>query len=82
MLLKCLTKASYNFIPLQVMERAMFHVSNTCLFENVSCYGYVCKTNLPSNTAFRGFGAPQAMLLGETMIFHIAETLNIDPEAV
>lgn len=65
-----------------MMERAMFHFSNACFFENIICNGYVCRTNLPSNTAFRGFGAPQAMLLGETIIFHIAETLGLDPETV
>lgn len=27
--------------------------------------GVVCKTNLPSNTAFRGFGGPQAMVRKE-----------------
>ena len=27
--------------------------------------GYLCKTNIPSNTAFRGFGGPQGMLAME-----------------
>ncbi|CAH1407061.1 unnamed protein product [Nezara viridula] len=65
-----------------VMERAMFHVQNTMHIENLEISGYVCRTNLPSNTAFRGFGAPQAMLLGETIVFHIAEILEIDPDLV
>ena len=41
-------------------------------------YGYVCKTNLPSNTAFRGFGGPQGMFLAETIIQQIADYLNLD----
>ena len=64
------------------MERAMFHVQNTLYIENIAVSGYVCRTNLPSNTAFRGFGAPQAMLLAETFVFHIAEKLGLDVNLV
>ncbi|KAK9500947.1 hypothetical protein O3M35_002104 [Rhynocoris fuscipes] len=65
-----------------VMERAMHHFSNAINIPNVKCRGFVCKTNLPSNTAFRGFGAPQSMLVGETFIHQVAETLNIDVNKV
>nr|QEO19119.1 rosy [Mesovelia mulsanti] len=61
-----------------VMERCMFHFENALHIENVTVYGYVCKTNLPSNTAFRGFGGPQGMLMGEVMARHIAKTLGKD----
>ena len=46
-------------IFLQVMERAVFHAENCYLIPNIRVLGYMCKTNLPSNTAFRGFGGPQ-----------------------
>ncbi|XP_039283580.1 xanthine dehydrogenase [Nilaparvata lugens] len=61
-----------------VMERAMLHFENCFYIENVSCLGYVCKTNVISNTAFRGFGGPQGMFVGETMIRQIAEFLKKD----
>jgi xanthine dehydrogenase/oxidase len=56
----------------------MINFQNSYYIPNVTCYGYICKTNAPSNTVFRGTGAPQAMLLGETMIRHVAETLCKD----
>lgn len=64
------------------MERAMLHVANCSNIPNLLCEGYVCRTNLPSNTAFRGFGAPQAMMIGETMLSHVAHKLNMDVERV
>jgi xanthine dehydrogenase/oxidase len=36
----------------------------------------VCKTNLPSNTAFRGFGGPQGMIVTEAWVEHIAHQLS------
>ncbi|XP_078254947.1 xanthine dehydrogenase/oxidase-like [Rhinoraja longicauda] len=49
-----------------IMERALFHMGNAYNIPNIRGVGHVCKTNLPSNTAFRGFGAPQGMLIAET----------------
>lgn len=37
----------------------MFHFENSYYIPNAHVLGYSCKTNLPSNTAFRGFGGPQ-----------------------
>lgn len=62
-----------------VLERAMFHFENAYYIPNVRVRGYICKTNLPSNTAFRGFGGPQGMFFGENMIREIASYLNKDP---
>lgn len=56
----------------------MFHFENSYKIPVSEVYGYVCKTNLPSNTAFRGFGGPQGMFLAETIIRQIAEYLNLD----
>ncbi|CAG2063990.1 unnamed protein product [Timema podura] len=62
-----------------VLQRAMFHFSNAYFIPNVRVNGYVCKTNIPSNTAFRGFGAPQGMFFGENMIRDVAIFLRKDP---
>lgn len=64
------------------MERAMFHCENSYKIPVMDIYGFVCKTNLPSNTAFRGFGGPQGMFVAETVVRHIAEYLKIDPVKV
>ncbi|OAD58082.1 Xanthine dehydrogenase [Eufriesea mexicana] len=46
-----------------VIERAMFHFENAYKISACRVYGFICKTNIPSNTAFRGFGGPQGMFL-------------------
>lgn len=56
----------------------MFHFENAYRIPVSEVYGYVCKTNLPSNTAFRGFGGPQGMFMAENMIRHIADHLQMD----
>ncbi|XP_053612795.1 xanthine dehydrogenase [Plodia interpunctella] len=65
-----------------VVERAMFHYENAYYIPNVEVTGHVCKTNLPSNTAFRGFGGPQGMFGAENMIRDIAYTLGKSPEEI
>lgn len=57
----------------------MLHCDNAYNIPNIVVEGYVCKTNLPSNTVFRGSGSPQAMLLAENYIREIAYNLNLDP---
>lgn len=61
------------------MERAVLCSNNGYSIPNMMVYGYVCKTNIASNTAFRGFGGPQAMLIAESMMRQIADHLHIDP---
>lgn len=51
-----------------VLERFVYHIDNAYFFESARIAGKVCRTNSRSNTAFRGFGAPQAILFIETMI--------------
>ncbi|XP_045768290.1 xanthine dehydrogenase [Maniola jurtina] len=65
-----------------VVERAMFHYENAYYIPNCEVTGYVCKTNLPSNTAFRGFGGPQGMFGAESMIWDIAHKLKKSPEEI
>jgi xanthine dehydrogenase/oxidase len=66
-------------LSMSVMEKAMLHMCNCYQFNNIRIRGRVCKTNLPSNTAFRGFGGPQSILACETIIEHISTYLKIDP---
>ena len=65
-----------------VLMRAMVHVDNSYYCPNVEITGLIAKTNLPSNTAFRGFGGPQGMLVGEEIIDRIARHLGLPPETV
>jgi xanthine dehydrogenase large subunit len=65
-----------------VLERSMFHATGSYFIPNVRIQGACCRTNLPSNTACRGFGAPQATFVMEAAIFQAAQVLNVDPAAL
>ncbi|XP_021109354.1 xanthine dehydrogenase/oxidase isoform X3 [Heterocephalus glaber] len=65
-----------------IMDRALFHMDNTYLIPNIRGTGRLCKTNLPSNTAFRGFGGPQGMLTAEYWMTEISVTCGLPPEEV
>jgi len=60
-----------------VMERTLFHANNTYFIPNLKATAFSCKTHLPPNTAFRGFGGPQGMFVIESAIAKAAEKLNI-----
>src|SRR5437762_12402605 len=61
-----------------VLERTLFHCTNSYFVPNVKATAYSCRTHLPPNTAFRGFGGPQGMLVIESAIAHAAEKLGVD----
>lgn len=65
-----------------VLDRALFHVDGPYHLPAVHLEGRVCKTNLPSNTAFRGFGGPQGMLLVEEALNQLAEATGRDATAL
>jgi xanthine dehydrogenase large subunit len=65
-----------------VNDRAMFHIDNAYYLEHVEIISHRCKTHTVSNTAFRGFGGPQGMLVIEAVLDDIARTLKLDPLAV
>ncbi|GMI97444.1 xanthine dehydrogenase 1, XANTHINE DEHYDROGENASE 1 [Hibiscus trionum] len=69
-------------LSLAVLQCAMFHSDNVYEIPNVRILGSVCFTNLPSNTAFRGFGGPQGMLIAENWIQRIALELKKSPEQI
>jgi xanthine dehydrogenase large subunit len=60
-----------------VLERTLFHCTNSYFIPNVNATAYCCRTNLPPNTAFRGFGGPQGMYVIESAITHAAEQLGV-----
>ncbi|HEV8063119.1 MAG TPA: xanthine dehydrogenase molybdopterin binding subunit [Gemmataceae bacterium] len=66
-------------LSLAVMERTLLHAENAYFIPDVAFSGTVCRTNLPSNTAFRGFGGPQAVAAMEHVIEEIAARLERDP---
>jgi len=65
-----------------VMERTLFHSTNAYFIPNVIAKAYSCKTNLPPNTAFRGFGGPQGKFVIEAAIVKAAESLGISPAVI
>jgi xanthine dehydrogenase large subunit len=62
-----------------VNDRAMFHIDNAYFLENVEITSHRCKTHTVSNTAFRGFGGPQGMMVIEAILDDIARILGRDP---
>ncbi len=65
-----------------VLERTLFHCTNSYFVPNVKATAYCCRTNLPPNTAFRGFGGPQGMFVIESAIAKAAEELGIDASEI
>ncbi|XP_063595741.1 xanthine dehydrogenase/oxidase-like [Penaeus indicus] len=63
---------------LDVVQKAMLSMDNVYRCKNRRVTGYACKTNLPSNTAFRGFGGPQGMMFTEDMVSRTADFLGMD----
>jgi len=59
-----------------VLERSLFHTTNSYNIPNVKATGLTCRTNLPPNTAFRGFGGPQGMFVIEAAIAKLADAIN------
>jgi len=65
-----------------ILERTLFHATNSYNIPNVRATAACCRTNLPPNTAFRGFGAPQAMFVMECALRRAATAAGATPEAV
>ena len=65
-----------------VLWRALFHCDNAYLIPALEATGWVAKTHKTSQTAFRGFGGPQGILVIEEILDRIARTLNISPHVV
>lgn len=62
-----------------INDRAMFHSDNCYFLPEVEILSERLRTNTVSNTAFRGFGGPQGMLMIERAMDDIAAYLGLDP---
>jgi xanthine dehydrogenase large subunit len=65
-----------------VMWRSLFHCDNAYHLPAVEATGRVCRTHKTSQTAFRGFGGPQAMVVIEEILSHAARRLGLPAHVV
>ncbi len=61
-----------------MLARALCHIDNAYWIPNVRVDGRIAKTNKTSQTAFRGFGGPQGMLVIEDILGRCAPLLGFD----
>ena len=61
-----------------ISDRAMFHLDNSYYLDQVRILCKRMRTDTVSNTAFRGFGGPQGMMIGERMIEDVARFVGKD----
>ena len=61
-----------------IMDVTRYSADGPFKIPNWNIDGYVCKTNLPSNTAFRGFGNPEASVVIHSIFELVAERLEKD----
>lgn len=71
---------AYADLSVAILERAMFHAENCLHIPDIRILGRACITNLPPNTAYRGFGAPQGIFVIESIIEKLAGKLGKDPQ--
>ncbi len=65
-----------------VLDRALFHLDLACFVPTLRFEGRVVATHKPSNTAFRGFGGPQGMVVAEHAIRAAARAQGKLPEQI
>jgi len=66
-------------LTLPISWRALFHLDNAYLLPACSLTARALRTHVPSNTAFRGFGGPQGMVMIEEAMDRIARALGRSP---
>jgi xanthine dehydrogenase large subunit len=62
-----------------VLQRTLCHIDNAYWIPHVQVHGRIAKTHKTSQTAFRGFGGPQGMLVIEEVMGRCAPLLGLDP---
>ena len=65
-----------------IMWRSLFHCDNAYRLPAVEITGRVCRTHKTSQTAFRGFGGPQAMVVIEEIMAQAAQRLGLPADLV
>lgn len=69
-------------ISLAVLGRSFLHVTGSYNIPNVRAAALSCRTNIPPNNAFRGFGVPQGTFAIEAALTHAAGLAGLTPEEV
>ncbi len=69
-------------LSMGVCDRALFHADNAYHYPAATIRSRRLRTDTVSNTAFRGFGGPQGMIVAERMMDEAAIRLGLDPLAV
>jgi xanthine dehydrogenase large subunit len=65
-----------------IMWRSLFHCDNAYRLPAMEAVGRVCLTHKTSQTAFRGFGGPQAMVVIEEILSRAAVALRLPADVV
>lgn len=65
-----------------ILLRALLHSDNAYYIPHFEVTGQVCRTHKTSQTAFRGFGGPQGMVIIEEILDRVARSLGLPPETV
>ena len=66
-------------LSVPVLTRALCHIDNGYWVPNIRVHGRIAKCNKTSQTAFRGFGGPQGMLVMEDLLGRVAPKLGLSP---
>ncbi len=70
---------AYNYTSNKVLGNANLTVTGPYVIENIHIDTFTVYTNNIPSGAFRGFGAPQALLAAEGQMNKLADILGIDP---
>jgi len=65
-----------------VRDRTLFHSTNSYRVPHARLMAVSCRTHLPPNTAFRGFGGPQGMFVIESALAKAAEVMGLNREVL
>src|SRR5688572_15302911 len=65
-----------------IMWRSLFHCDNAYRLPAAEVTGRVCRTHKTSQTAFRGFGGPQAMVVIEEIMSVAAHRLRLPADLI
>ncbi|XP_057686044.1 aldehyde oxidase 6 isoform X2 [Corythoichthys intestinalis] len=65
-----------------VVEKILLHLDNAYNIPNLRGRAAACRTNLPSNTSFRGFGVPQVACVVENLINDVGLVLQCPADQV
>ncbi|XP_063958717.1 xanthine dehydrogenase/oxidase-like isoform X1 [Lytechinus pictus] len=81
--IKMFSNAGFSYdVSTAVMDKAIQYFDNVYRLPVFRVEGRICRTNLPSNVAFRAFGTPQAMIITESLMDDVAVKCRIPQHKV